>query len=190
MSGRVLPFLIDPPATWAAVEARLASTTDPRRRLMLQTVVDHLRYEVEMDLDPLLATMVAEPVFHVWTGGIDYGPKGMAATTAFYQEFVDSGRGVFEFVVDRIVVDDATVVTEGTFYLCYSGTLARETGFLVEGDGPHLCPVRTVVVWPFDANGGLLGEDIWPTLDPSAAVALPDELVPARWWEVAGRSTS
>jgi hypothetical protein len=198
--GQPFPFLIDPARSWTAVEGRLAGTTDERHRRLLQAVIVHLQAETAGDLAGMLASVVPDPRYHLWHQGVDRGPKGAAALAAHYTEVIENRRGIFEFCVDRIGVDHSTVVTEGTFYMCYSRALAARVGFAVDGaaggdgatgpDRPYLCPVRAVVVWPFDADAGLVGEDVYATFDPSAAVALPEELIPDQWRMSAGTPPS
>ena len=183
-----MPSPIDQEGSWRAIERRLASTNEPRRRRMLATVVAHLKAEAALDLPGLLATLVPDPRYHLWFGGTDRGPKGVDEVTAFYRELVASRRGVFEFAVDRIVVDDDTVLTEGTFLTCYGAELARRTGFDVPDEGVYLCPIRSVVLWAFDGEGRMTGEDVYATFDPSAARRLSESEIPAAYRAIAGAS--
>ncbi len=105
---------IDQSLSWHTVGERLARTENPRHRKMLQTLADHLRAEEQQSLELLLATLVPEPHYHLWKNGGDYGPKGAAAVRSFYTDLVESKRGILEYAIERIVVDDDNIVTEGT----------------------------------------------------------------------------
>jgi predicted YcjX-like family ATPase len=105
---------IDRSLSWRTVGDRLTRTENPRHRKMLQTLADHLRAEEHQSLELLLATLVPEPSYHLWKNGADYGPKGAAAVRQYYTELVESKRGILEYAIERIVVDDDNIVTEGT----------------------------------------------------------------------------
>ena len=50
--------------TWRDLEKRLECTTSPRRRHMLQTVIDHAKAEAAGSVDGLMATLSADPRYH------------------------------------------------------------------------------------------------------------------------------
>jgi hypothetical protein len=115
----------------------------------------------------------------MWAKGNDYGPKGYAAVKGYYTELVASRRGVLEYVLDRIIVDDDTVVTEGVINAYQPGRAARQFGFNVdEVDATYLVSYRAVILWPFDPSGLLLGEDGYASFDPDAAVAIASDELP------------
>ena len=73
---------VDPTRTWAAVEAAYEAETNPRHKLLLKEVRDHMKTEVCGELELLMATLTAEPQYHIWGQGPDRGPKGRAAVRA------------------------------------------------------------------------------------------------------------
>jgi hypothetical protein len=172
----------DQSISWKRLEERLARTTDPRHRKMLQTVIDHASAETCGDVDGLMATLVDDPTYHFWSGGRDWGPKGRAAVRAFYDDFVASGAGFFESDKVRIVVDDDTVVTESAMRGIVPGVVARARGCDVPDlDGHYLVTARTAIFWPFDEAGELLGEDSYGSSDPSEWQRVPDDELPAEY---------
>jgi hypothetical protein len=106
----VLTF--DQSITWQQLQELLERTTSPRQRRMLQTVIAHAKAEAAGDVDGLMATLNADPRYHFWSGGQDWGPKGHAAVRGFHENFVAGREGFFESRKSRIVVDDDAVVTE------------------------------------------------------------------------------
>jgi len=172
---------IDQSRSWRAVDERLARTENPRHRRMLQTLGDHLRAEEHQSLEALMATLVPEPQYHLWKNGSDYGPKGADGVRGFYTELVESKRGILEYAIERIVVDDDNVVTEGLIRAYQAGAIARGFGFNVpDVDATYLVPYRAVILWPFDAAGRMLGEDGYSTFDPDGAERVaPEDLPPA-----------
>jgi hypothetical protein len=147
---------------------------------MLGTLIEHLDAEAAMSLDRLMATLVPEPKYHLWANGADYGPKSRDGVLAYYGQLVADNRAVLEFDIDRIVVDDACIVTEGWIRAINRGAIARARGWVVDDDeGHYVVTQRVVIFWPFNEAGQMIGEDGYANLDPHAvrkldASELPD----------------
>jgi hypothetical protein len=147
---------------YRTVEDRLDRTKDPRHRAMLECLRDHLLAEATADFDLLLSTLSADPQYHFWVDGSGFGegPKGLAAVQVHYTELYEEGRSVVDYDIDRIVVDDDTIVTEGWFDQIFPGKILQKRG--VEIDDPeaaYLHRMRLLLLWPFDRDAKLLGED-------------------------------
>jgi hypothetical protein len=157
----------DPRRGWEALQARLDRTESTRQRTMLETVIEHVRAEIDMSLDRLMATLVAEPEYHFWVGGKDVGPKGYDAVRDYYATFVASGGAVMQSPKDRIVVDDDNIVYEGVISNIVPGRVAKARGYTIDDEGAHyLVRFRNVVFWSFDSDGLALGEDSYTAIDP------------------------
>jgi hypothetical protein len=175
-------FEFDQSVSWQQLEERLAKTTDPRHRTMIQTVIDHAKAEAEGDVDGLMATLVADPQYHFWRNAQDWGPKGPAAVRAFYEDFVVSGAGFFESYKPRIVVDDDNVVTECVMRGIVPGAVARQRGCDVpDVNGHYVVTARTVIFWPFNEDGVLIGEDSYGSSDVTDFQRVPDDQLPAEY---------
>jgi hypothetical protein len=176
---------LDPTKTWRKVEERLERETDPRRRQLLENVLAHMKAEAAGDLDGLMATLAPDPRYHQWGASpVDNGPKGRAAVEQFYRDFVASGATNLEYDVERLVVDDDCVVTEGMMRIAYPGATLQAMGRGDDVDDPaayYLYEARMLVVWPYDADGMLLAEDAYTASDGFANLRklTPDELPPA-----------
>ena len=57
---------IDPHRSWLALAARASQEPNPRRRGLLLKVRDHMESEIKGQLEPLMATLTADPVYHFW----------------------------------------------------------------------------------------------------------------------------
>ena len=137
--------IIDQSSIWQALEQRLARTENPRHRQMLETVIEHGKAEAARSIDRLMATLVPDPQYHLWTGGRDHGPKGYDAVHEFYRQFVMSGGAVFNSPKHRIVVDDDNVVHEGVMSALISGADAERRGYNVPDESGHyLVQLRSV----------------------------------------------
>jgi hypothetical protein len=164
----------DPRRTWAAVEARLETEADPARRALLEQVRDHMKSEVEGDLDKLMATLVDDPCYHFWGVGEDGGPKGHEAVESFYRSMIETGGNRFHFEVDRIFADTDGVVTEGRMRQPMAGAIVAASGVGEVGGEPvdpeatYLAEWQILTVWPAGPDGRLVGEDIYFGSPPMA----------------------
>lgn len=171
----------DQSITWRALEERLARTANPRHRKMLETVAAHGKAEAAGSVEDLMRTLNDDPQYHFWVNGHDYGPKGHDAIKKYYEGFIASGAGFFESHKPRIVVDDANVVTECEMRQLVPGSLAIERGYQVpDPDGHYVISIRTLVLWPFDEEGRLIGEDAYNSSD-KAFEQVPEEELPAEY---------
>jgi hypothetical protein len=161
------PRKFDPDKSWAPLDARISKETDPRRREVLERVRDHMRTEISGDFDGLMATLTDDPRYHFWGLPVEGGPKGHEAVSDFYRQMIDGGGHRFHFDIERIVVDDDTVVTEGKIHQKTSVEALRASGIKeVEGeplddDATYLAETHIVTVWPIASDGRIIGEDIY-----------------------------
>ena len=170
---------VDQTLSWRVIEERSARTENPRHRAMLNKVAEHLRAEASGDLEALLGTLGPSPEYHIWFDGRDEGPKGLDGIRGFYNQLVEDKRGVLEFAIDRIVVDDGAVLTEGWLSAIQQGRICRKYGWVVDDDdAAYLVRRRTVIIWPFDAAGEMIGEDGYTSTDLGAARKLEPEELP------------
>lgn len=158
---------IEPHASWLPLEARAKSESDPRVRTLLLAVRDHMEHEIRGDLPALMATLSAEPVYHFWNPAGSFALKGRAAVTDFYTNMIAAGGNQFEVVVERIVADRGSVITEGKVKQLQTGSALlaagrKEVGGAAVAPGDlFLTCAQLITVWPGDADGKLVGEDIY-----------------------------
>lgn len=174
---------IEAATSWRLIADRLAAETSERCRAMLAVVATHVEAEVRGDIPALMETLVPDPQYHFWGAVPTPGPRGLAETEAHYQGLVATGMNRLEFAVDRIVVDNDNVITEGVFRHAVSGTLieplsAAATGCLVSDEGWYLVEYRALVVWPVTAEGLIVGEDIYFGSNPQVVRALASGELP------------
>jgi hypothetical protein len=157
----------DPTLGWKALEERLAVTGSARERQVIETVIAHAKAEYEMDLDGLMATLVAEPQYHFWSHGQDRGPKGYAAVRDYYAAYVASGAAIISSPKERVIVDDNGLCTEATLTTLASGRIAKSRGYSIDDESEHyLLRMRNTVLWRFDDSGLALGEDAYSMWGP------------------------
>lgn len=153
---------VDSRRNWQLVDELLERETDDWRRTMLSALKEHMQTECGGDLEALLATMVEEPQFHNWDGNTDAGPKGKAALREFYSNLIASGSNRFEYAIERIIIGDDTLVTEGEIRVPFSGEMLQAMGKQDAEPGKfYATHGRTVTFWPFAEDGKIIGEDIY-----------------------------
>ena len=163
---------IDPSRTWRRVEERLKTETEPRRRRNLETLLAHMKAEAAGDLDALLATVSEHVHYHAYASDDPFlSPKGKAAVREFYKAVLGSGAQRLEFDVERLVVDDDCVLTEGRMRIAYPGSLLKLMGHEVDDPAAfYLYQTRMAIVRPMDANGLVIGEDSYVAGDGFAGI--------------------
>jgi hypothetical protein len=171
----------DPDRTWRPVQEKLDRTTDPRHRQLLEQVLAHGQGEVRGDLDMVMGTLAPNPVYRWVRQGSAEPVVGTEAVRRYYvDDIFGGGRHILEGNKDRIVVDDHTVVTEGTMRILQWGRDLVARGAPVDDpDATYLLTVRLLIVWPFDDAGKLLGEESWSQPSTSSLERVADEDVPA-----------
>jgi len=159
--------LVDPERSWLPLEKRMAEEKEPRRRQLLEQVRNHMRAELREQLEPVLATLVDEPVFNFFGGGMDGTLNGREPVVAYYKQMFAAGRMGAEFRLDRIAVDESSVVTEGVMLSKYSGEDLIAAGVKDVGNEPvqkgkdYLGELPMIIMWPADKDGKLIGENIY-----------------------------
>ena len=93
--------------------------------------------------------------------------EGRDAVRAFYSGMFDVGGQQFEVVVDKVVVSDNHVITEGQVKQVHKGAslaamgIGEVDGQPVEDDDLFLATAQLVTLWPADEHDKLIGEDIY-----------------------------
>jgi hypothetical protein len=156
--------VIDPTRTWQPLEKRLAETTNGRHRVVLAAVIEHMKAEAAPDLDRLMTTLCPRPDYHFWGAEGDSGPKTTDGVRTYYTDFLATRTNVLEYEVQRLVVDDHCLVTEGLLKQIYPGSEAIKIGIPVDdADADYLVVFRQLLLWPVDENGLIEGEDSYNT---------------------------
>jgi len=179
------PF--DPHASWLPLRERAANTDNPRHKKLLEEVANHMEAEINGRLEPLMATLTAQPVYHFWRVGLqNMVLEGYDAVAGFYSNMFTTGGEQFHVVLDRIIVDDGGVITEGQVRQVYKSADLSAMGLTeVNGEaiGNHelwISNAQLITVWPADPDAKLVGEDIYfgedpfTTLKPFERTELPD----------------
>lgn len=167
------PVVFDPDSSWRILEERMALEKDPVCRGLLEEVRNHMRAEIGGQLEPLMDTLIPEPIYHFRMFGPEGGPKGREAVHSFYQGMIENGGNRFQFEIQRIYVDEGGVVTEGKMRQTVAGEAVVAAGVeqiddeAVDPGKTYLTENHILTVWPAGEGGKLVGEDIFFGSSPS-----------------------
>ena len=162
-----MPYAIDPHASWLALEQAAKAETNSRRAGLIREVGRHMEAEIKGELEPLMATLTAEPIYHFWGNGTPMVLQGRDAVASFYAGMFTRGGQQFQVVVDKVIASNDNVVTEGQVRQVNKGRDLRAQGVThvgdieVRDDDLWLSNAQLVTVWPADTDGKLIGEDIY-----------------------------
>jgi hypothetical protein len=153
--------IIDQTLTFLLIKERIARTSNPRHLLMLRRLLQHAEGEANGDLEAVMSTLSPNPRYHTYGSRPAMSPVGRDAVRRFYTETVfGAGLHFFQFDIDRIVLDDHTIVTEGDSSTLLWGRDAKQIGYPIDDEEAfYLMRLRMLLVWPFDEDCLILGED-------------------------------
>lgn len=161
--------IIDQTLTYVDIGEKMAATTNPRHKLMLERLYQHSRGEVEEDLEAVLSTLAPEPVYKIQTQGPEMNPRGMENVRRFYiEQIFGKGRHVLESTKERIIVADDAIITEGVIRMILWGRDLIDQGNPAadDPDGVYLLTYNSLIVWPYDEEARIVGEESWAYYPP------------------------
>lgn len=167
------------------LKARLEKTESPRQRALLEVSIKHIQAEADCDLDTIFSTISEQADWRFWVDGRDLGPKGKDAVVASYIDaFRTVNRGVNEFDIERIILDDDTLALEGIYRVLQPGFVTKVRGFNIEDDSldtTYLVEIRVVIISSL-ADDGLLGEEtMYYTFNPDDVRKIEEDELPERF---------
>ena len=168
---------LNPNNTWRLLQERMEREQDPKTRRNLELVLQHMKSEAQGDIEGVVATLCEKPVYiaHDVPDEPSMNPSGdKDAVRGFYDlTIVQTGAHQLELNCDRIIADHEAVVTEGVMRMAYPGATLTAMGVEVDDpDAYYLYQTRMSVVWPVDAESGLLrGEETYTGTDGFAGIA-------------------
>ncbi|MDA1074534.1 MAG: nuclear transport factor 2 family protein [Proteobacteria bacterium] len=171
----------DPHSSWKALDQRAQTETNPQRKALTIQVRDHVEHEIKGNLDKLMNTLTAQPIYHFWGNGNPMVIEGWQAVHEFYNNMIAGGANQFQIVLDNIIADEKHLVTEGQVRQVYRGSALVAMGVqnagksAIKNDGLYLSETQLVTVWPADPDGKLIGEDIYFGEQPLSSLTPIDQ---------------
>ena len=149
--------------TLAPVDARIAETSNPRHRALLQNFREHLVAEIAGDVDAIMKTQCANPQYHFYGAGVgDSGPKGGQAVRGFYENIFSLGYNKLRYVIDRFIIDDRGLFHEGQMDIVFPGRALQAMGIPCDDLSAHyVFSYRQAAIFHYDEQGHCTGEDTY-----------------------------
>jgi hypothetical protein len=164
-----------------AVEQLIATTDNPRHLYLLHAYNRHRYLEMagryEEIFEPEMT--VEHPVYHFNMLGQKIVLDGAEAVQQVYREWSRTAQCIFYVDDEKLAVSDQMIVSTSTMYQQYPGSILAADGLPVDPDATYLVKSAEHMIWPYDDQGRLIGEDVWEydesvreiiPLDPSAVL--------------------
>lgn len=165
----------------------LASITEPRRRQIMQNYIDHAYYEGTGDLQKLmpLCSRETQEYLKIGDGNPEEGlPQSYAELEQYYERLVRSNIYLIHREIDKLVVGEDALLTDGVIHTLYPGAYLQG-----EMQLPNINPAavyqltkRVPVVFLFDEQGLSIGEHIYITASQAQITEVDNDMVPDTFW--------
>lgn len=147
-----------------AVEKVFEHTDNPRHRYLLQAYLRHRYLESagrwEEILDPSLT--VDEPHYRFNVAGREpFTLIGKDQVAMLYGHWTATDQCVFYVEDEQVAVGDHMVVGRGIGYQQTLGSELTAVGVDADPDAMYLKKSQIMMLWPYDDQCRLLGEDVW-----------------------------
>ncbi|MCB0870405.1 MAG: hypothetical protein KDB52_06195 [Solirubrobacterales bacterium] len=164
-----------------AVERLLEETENPRHRFLLQNYNRHRYLEMAGRWEEIFAPdmTIEHPVYRFNYLGQVFTMDGAAEVQATYREWAETDQCIFYTENEQLAVGDSMVISRGIGYQQIPGAVLAEQGVPADPDRTYLAKTQEAMIWPYDEQGRLIGEDVWE-FEPEAREFIllePDEVL-------------
>jgi hypothetical protein len=148
----------------AAVERLIEKTDNPRHLYLLHAYNRHRYLELAGRWEEIFtpAMTVEEPIYHFNLLDALTTLDGATAVKANYEEWTRTGQTVIYADDDeKLAVSDDMVVSTVKLYQQTPGAILAAGGVPVDPDAWYLIKLAIHMIWPYDDQGRMIGEDVW-----------------------------
>lgn len=157
--------VLDVRMTNNAIDALLETTTNPRHRFLLEAYHRHRFLEIAGRYEEIFAPemMCDNPVYHFFISGYNATLTGTEAVKGFYAAWADSNQSIFYSENEQLAVADNFICSVVDQYQQTLGSQLISNGIEVDDENAYyLLKIPGMqMVWPYDDQGRLVGEDVW-----------------------------
>ncbi|WP_432011751.1 hypothetical protein [Streptomyces cucumeris] len=160
--------------TNAAVERLIETTDNPRHLYLLHAYNRHRYLEMAGRWEEIFAPemTVEHPVYHFNVFGISTTLEGADAVKSIYSEWARTGQSIFYAENEKLAVGDNVICSTAVLYQQTPGAVLAAGGAPVDPDAHYLVKNLEHMIWPYDDEGRLVGEDVWE-VDESTREIIP-----------------
>jgi hypothetical protein len=164
---------VNPNKTWALMDARIKSETDPVLRRNIEIVRKHAYAEATLDMEVLMSTVSEKASYHSFSSADEnLSPTGKDGVFKFYTDFAASGAARLEHDITRLLVDKDAVLTEGMMRMAFPGRTLMTMGIAVDDpEASYMYETHMAIIWQFDEHGLISCEDSYTGVDGFAGIA-------------------
>lgn len=157
-----------------AVERLIETTDNPRHLYLLHAYNRHRYLEMAGRWQEIFAPemTVDHPVYHFNVFGINTVLDGAEAVQAVYSEWAATGQCIFYAENESLAVGDNVICSTATIWQQTPGALLAEAGAPVDPAAHYLVGNVEHMIWPYDDEGRLVGEDVWE-IDEASRQVIP-----------------
>jgi hypothetical protein len=158
-----------------AVERLIETTENPRHLYLLHAYNRHRYLEMAGRFEEIFAPdmTVDNPVYHFDLFGKKITIEGTEAVKGLYGEWSRTAQCVIYADGDeKLAVSDTMIVSSASLYQQTPGSILAAEGVPVDPDASYLMKSVQHMIWPYDDQGRLIGEDVWE-YDESSREIIP-----------------
>ena len=166
----------------------LATIEEPRRRQIMKNYIDHACYEGAGELDKLMSLCSKQRQQYLKIGDINPTeglPQNYQELEKYYYELVCSNIYILHREIDKLIVGENVLLTDGVIHTLYPGTYLQDKMNVprIERAAVYQLTKRVPVVFLFDEEGLSIGEHIY-IMPPAPQLTVVDiDLVPSKFWD-------
>ncbi len=165
----------------------LATIEQPRRRQIMKNYIDHAYYEGTGELDKLMPLCSKQRQQYLKIGDANPTeglPQSYQELEKYYYELVCSNIYILHREIDKLIVGDNALLTDGVIHTLYPGDYLQDAMDVPQIDRAAVYQLtkRVPVVFLFDDEGLSVGEHIYMTTSTAQFTVVDSEQVPAQFW--------
>jgi hypothetical protein len=147
-----------------AIERLLENTTNRRHRYLLASYNRHRYLEVAGRFAEIFTSemTVEHPVYRFsLVGQPPLKLDGREQVEAVYRDWTATDQNVFYAEDETVAVTDDLIVSRMVLYQQTSGSALVEAGLEADHEAMYLARMNIAMIWPYDDEGRMIGEDVW-----------------------------
>jgi hypothetical protein len=146
-----------------AVERLIEMTENPRHLYLLHAYNRHRYLEMAGRYEEIFAPemTVEKPVYHFNMLGKTLTLEGAEAVKSVYHLWSETAQCIFYVDEEKLAVSDDMIVSTSVMYQQTPGAVLAAEGAPVDPDTTYLVRTAEHMIWPYDDQGRLIGEDVW-----------------------------
>jgi len=148
----------------AAVERLIETTENPRHLYLLHAYNRHRYLEMAGRYREIFTPemTVDHPVYRFsLIGQAPFKLDGREQVEATYRQWTETDQNIFYAEDEILAVGDSMIASRSILYQQTQGAALVELGIDADEDAMYLAKSNIAMIWPYDEEGRMIGEDVW-----------------------------